>query len=115
MPSYYILQGNVKWKIQTWDRGKISARRCLYLLTGCLDLARKAGQKQQRLSQTGNTVLETTPIDLYSRFEQGYDRAFYRHMIIVNSMYGYQTGAKEWDWDDQGSKQRSIGICEKGI
>jgi len=49
---------------KTWDRGKISARRCLYLLTGCLDLARKAGQKQHKLSHTGNTVLETTPIDL---------------------------------------------------
>lgn len=47
---------------QTKDRGKISARRCLYLLTGCLDLALKAGQKQHKLSHTGKTVLETTPI-----------------------------------------------------
>lgn len=49
---------------QTGERGKMSARSCLYLLTGCLDLARNAGQKQHKLSHTGNTVLATAPIVL---------------------------------------------------
>lgn len=46
----------------TRDRGKISARSFLYRFTGCLDLARSEGQKQQRLLQAGNTRLEITPI-----------------------------------------------------
>jgi hypothetical protein len=33
----------------------------LYLLTGCLDLARIAGQKKQRLPQAGKTCREITP------------------------------------------------------
>lgn len=46
----------------TRDRGKISARSLLYRFTGCLDLARSEGQKQQRLLQAGNTRLDITPI-----------------------------------------------------
>lgn len=46
----------------TWDRGKISARSFLYRFTGCLDLARSEGQKQQMLLQAGNTRLDITPI-----------------------------------------------------
>lgn len=33
----------------------------LYLLTGCLDLARNPGQKKQRLPQAGKTWRDTTP------------------------------------------------------
>jgi len=33
----------------------------LYLLTGCLDLALREGQKKQRLPQTGKTWREITP------------------------------------------------------
>lgn len=45
----------------TWDRGKISAINFLYLFTGCLDLARIAGQKTQRVPHAGKTCLEITP------------------------------------------------------
>lgn len=45
----------------TWPRGKISAINFLYLFTGCLDLARIAGQKKQRLPHTGKTCLDITP------------------------------------------------------
>lgn len=46
----------------TCDRGKISARSFLYLLTGCLDLALIEGQKKQRLPHAGTTFLDITPI-----------------------------------------------------
>jgi aromatic ring-opening dioxygenase catalytic subunit (LigB family) len=39
----------------------MSAMSFLYLLTGCLDLALKEGQKKQRLPQAGRTWRETTP------------------------------------------------------
>lgn len=40
----------------------------LYLLTGCLDLALRAGQKTQRLPQTGKTWREITPETLLVTF-----------------------------------------------
>lgn len=39
----------------------MSAMSFLYLLTGCLDLALKEGQKKQRVPQAGRTWRETTP------------------------------------------------------
>lgn len=57
----YFLFFPCKKKKPTWLRGKISAMSFLYLLTGCLDLARIAGQKKQRLPQAGKTCREITP------------------------------------------------------
>lgn len=50
-----------KGEKRTWLRGKMSAMSFLYLLTGCLDLARNAGQKKQRPPQAGKTWRESTP------------------------------------------------------
>jgi len=40
----------------------------LYLLTGCLDLALREGQKKQRLPQAGKTWREITPETLFLIF-----------------------------------------------
>lgn len=90
----------------------------LYLLTGCLDLARNPGQKKQRLPQAGKTWRDTTPETALILDIQDEQNMKMGHQILpflsLPNLWGFGCGeGKERPRIEMGTSQIQWPACDQ--